>query len=392
MVVECFPFYERHSTMQSGMDEADLFLPEERTVAISDAESVRLLPARWAVAVLAGEDGRAVQVVCWKNLRQTLSARLAEQPAEPSRRVDWRQVVRQVRWRAVDSRFEADWIYLETVRRVFPETWRELVPWAQTYFLHIDPDEAFPKYARTSCLPENGLTVGPLPDAKSAARLIELLEDAFDLCRYHSILLQSPNGKACAYKDMGKCPAPCDGSISMAQYHRLIDRSLAALADPAALIAEQKMRMEQAAGELRFETAAKIKAYVSQLELLGKGAFKCAMPLGRFAFVTLQQGRREGQVKILLALPDRIEPVACLFGPEADLAEIDKAIHHRAAVSVAPDSAQAERIGLVARHLFDRKPTGAWIGLCDVNPASLRAAYRAVSRNAAAEVDNRDNG
>jgi hypothetical protein len=374
--------------MQRGMDEVADFLPREQTVCVGGDR----LPACWAVAVLADESGGAVQVVCWKNLRRTLSARLTEQPAEPSKRVDWRQVVRQVRWRPVENQFEADWLYMETVRSVFPQTWRELVPWAQTYFLHINPDDAFPRYVRTSALRDKGQTIGPLPDAKAAARLIELLEDAFDLCRYYSVLLESPNGKACAYKEMGKCPAPCDGSISMQQYHRLIEMSLTGLSDPAALIAGQRTRMEQAAAELRFETAARIKAHLLQLEQLGRGAFKCAMPLGRFAFVTVQRGRRKGLVKFLLALPGRIEPVACVLGEPTDMPEIADVIHQRAVVPSDVDSAETERIGLVARHLFQRDAAGVWLSLSDVNPASLLAAYRTVSRDETAQVDNHDIG
>ena len=46
--------------------------------------------------------------------------------------------------------------------------------------------------ARTTSLAEpSGELLGPLEDKGDAAKLIELLEDAFDLCRYYNILQQA---------------------------------------------------------------------------------------------------------------------------------------------------------------------------------------------------------
>ena len=45
----------------------------------------------------------------------------------------------------------------------------------------------------------------------------------------------------------------------MDNYRRIIQWSLETLIDPAEMLRTQQMRMSQAAGELRFETAGKIK-------------------------------------------------------------------------------------------------------------------------------------
>ena len=91
-----------------------------------------------------------------------------------------------------------------------------MVGFRPAWFVHVDPDANFPRYVKTTDLAaRTGVYLGPLEDKHAAARLIQLAEDAFDLCRYYNILVESPHAKACAYKEMGKCPAPCDGSISM---------------------------------------------------------------------------------------------------------------------------------------------------------------------------------
>src|SRR6185295_16204268 len=72
-----------------------------------------------------------------------------------------------------------------------------------------------------------GVFIGPIADKDTAGRLIERTIDAFDLCRYHHLLVQAPRATACAYKEMGRCPAPCDGSETMAGFRA---RTLAAAA------------------------------------------------------------------------------------------------------------------------------------------------------------------
>src|SRR5678816_3616195 len=76
---------------------------------------VKTVPARWAVYLLVDADNRPVQMLCVKNLRYSLRRRLGPEDidAGPSRRVDYRGIVRRIFWRRVDSAFEADWVYYE---------------------------------------------------------------------------------------------------------------------------------------------------------------------------------------------------------------------------------------------------------------------------------------
>jgi excinuclease UvrABC nuclease subunit len=355
--------------MHGGMTEVLL----RHHIPIATEADLRRVPARWAVILLADESGQPLQLLGVKNPRQALRHRW-EEPESPTRKVKWRELVRQVWWQPVDSPFEADWVFLEAARRFFPQTYQDLVGWAETWFVHVDPDATFPRYAKTTKLASGpGTLIGPLPDKSAAGRLIELLEDAFDLCRYHHILVQYPDGRACAYKEMGKCPAPCDGSISIDQYRRLVEMSVAALSDLHALIQVQIRRMEAAAAELQFETATRIKAYIEQLRHFYKGALQYARPIAEFAFITVQPGPRAGQAKVFLILPGHIEPIACLLGEPAE-GILDLVENPRV------EEAVAERVGVVARHLFAAKQEGVFIPLGQASDAALIDAYRLVCR------------
>src|SRR4051794_18047688 len=185
---------------------------------------LKQVPAKWVVYLLADAEDRPVQLLCVKNLRYSLKRRLgtgeAAGPAKLSKRVDYRDLVRRIHFRRVDSAFEADWIYYEAARLIFPRTYQGMVGFRPAWFVHVNPQTRFPRYVKTIDISgQTGVYLGPLEDKHAAARLIELAEDSFDLCRYYAVLIESPRGRACAYKEMGKCPAPCDGSVSMEAYH-----------------------------------------------------------------------------------------------------------------------------------------------------------------------------
>jgi hypothetical protein len=348
---------------------------------------VRQAPAKWVVYLLCTADDRPVQLLCVKNLRYSLKRRLGVEgeTAGLSKRVNYRELVRRVKWRRVDSAFEADWLYYEAARVVFPESYRGMVGFRPAWFVHVDPDAKFPRYLKTIDLSKRaGVLIGPVEDKHAANRLIEVVEDAFDLCRYHNVLTQSPNGSACAYKEMGKCPAPCDGSVSIDQYRRLVEWSARTLIDPAEFLREQTRRMQAAAGELRFEIAAKIKAYFEQVSQLGKGAFRHLGRLRDFAYLSLQHGPRPhaGTAKVFLITPGHIEEVLGLTGdPKAsDVLRVAlTGAEERSADGT--DAEGAERVGIVAHHLFSPKQThGVFIRLSSIDEKTIARAYRELKK------------
>jgi UvrB/uvrC motif len=346
---------------------------------------LRLAPAKWAVYLLADEHDHPLQLLCVKNLRWSLKRRLqGDEPLLLSKRVNYRQIVRRIHWRRVDSAFEADLIYHEIARQIFAESYQGMLGFRPAWFIHVNPETRFPRFVKTTdLLGKSGLHIGPLEDKHAAARLIELVEDCFDLCRYYNILIEAPNARACAYKEMGKCPAPCDGSISMDQYHRMIEWSLEALSDPREIIRDQTARMNQASAELRFETAAKIKAFIDELSQFKKGPFRHAAPLNEFAYITLQPGPLAGSAKLFLILPGLIEELLDLLSEPARPSELLGVIfaaadRHTAAPLEEP---AIERIGIVAHHLFSPKQTqGVFLKLSDVSETSLIKAYKDLRR------------
>jgi len=358
-------------------------------------ELLKVVPAKWVVYLFADADGQPVQLLCVKNLRASLKRRLGgDELIGPTRKVNYRDLVRRISWRRVDSAFEADLLYLEKARQIFPRSYRGMLGFESAWFIHVDPSQRFPRYVKTIDLSRQGILIGPLEDKHAAARLIQLVEDAFDLCRYYNILTESPHGRACAYKEMGKCPAPCDGSISIEQYREMIRWSAQTVVSPESFIEEHKRRMAAAAQDLNFESAAKIKQYIAEISKFGSGPFRFVRRLHDFRFLSLQHGPRAGTAKIFLITPGRVEEVAGLIG---NASKAEDLLRHVLALDARTDpdfSAEGiERVGVVAEHLFRaRKVSGVYLRMDELEDRAFAKAFRELQKqkapDAPAEADD----
>ncbi len=359
-------------------------------------DATAALPGRWAVYLMCDADRNPVQLLAVRNLRASVRRRLSpDAPETLTKRVDYRTLVRHIRYTRVDSPIESDLAYLQAAKQAFPSTYRQLfVQRQQSWWLHVDPEAAFPRWSRIEePLAPTGRVFGPVQDKSQAQKLIDTIIDAFDLCRYHTILSQAPVGTACAYKEMGKCPAPCDGSVSMQQYRSLVRWSADTLADPHTEIAQQTERMRQAAGDLRFELAGKIKQFVDQLSSLRKAEWRFVRPIEDFRYLSIQPGPRKGHAKLFSITPERIEPAACVIREPEALLHCDaiRQLTQPTGVSML-DSSAIERLGIAVRHLFWAKSGGVYLHGDDINERSLSQAYRQIARREVVTEETEDEG
>ncbi len=358
---------------------------------------LKSVPARWVVYLFTDEADRPVQLLCVRNLRNSVKHRLGlEENATPSKRVNYRELVRRVHWVRVNNTFESDWVYLEAARLCFPAQYEKLLGFRPAWFIHVNSEAEFPRYTKTTDLSlKAGQYFGPMEDKSVASRLIEMLEDAFDLCRYYNILVQSPKGLPCAYKEMGKCPAPCDGSISSEQYRRLIEWSMRAITDPAELIREHTARMKSAAADLRFETAGKIKQYIDELAAMHRGPMQFVGRLADFAFVSLQHSQNERSAEVFLISSGAIEQIATILSEAGVCDELMATIFRRAEAftTVAIERSAQERIAVVSAQLFaTKKSRGAFVRLGELNETTLVKAYSELQKQTQTETDANEEG
>jgi excinuclease UvrABC nuclease subunit len=369
----------------------------EITIAAGEASGLAALPAGPGVFTISGADGGVIALAATANVRRLAKARVEALRSGSDHPAQQPLVISAT---GAGSAFEADWIWLQTARRVAPHSYQGMLDRWRGWFLHVDPAASFPQFLKTTrpyaAAPSSSdVYLGPFPDKHTAGRYIELLESLFDLCRYHHILALAPLGTACAYKEMGKCPGPCDGSVPMDHYRKQIEAAVEFATTPAetrAAALEAKMRSAAAASD--YESAARHRGKLEESLKAMRPEFSLISRLEQFRFLALMPSEKSGWTRVILILGGWIEPLVdaraepdreaaadILAGARDRAAALAESGHHP---GIDASEAAAENIGLVCWHLFRPKQSrsaGVFLRLDgDLDLRLLRQSLRRAAR------------
>lgn len=418
-----------------GPIDAGAFFTHRAVMASDPVADALALPASRGVVVMVGDAERPVFMAATGDCRALSRRKLA--PAERGVRAgaDLRSIVREVRAVECGSAFDSDLVYLLLARRLMPHAAKLVADRWRSWWAQIEPDAAFPEWSKTDLAigavatrsastakgfirdaSDGGSIVGPFADKDSAGRFTERMTDAFDLCREHRLLVLAPHAQACAYKEMGRCAAPCDGSESMDSYRARVRAAVDAAAGDGmeACAQREEAAMRAAAASHDFELAAKHKA---QAERLAKLAGPAASRIGKledFRFLLVCRSVKDHWARLLCCdrghvrwLAD-INPAGSASKPAGDLVELcrsacawaDGSSHH------AMSREEVDVLGLLARERVvpDTRRTAWFVPLHRRHEpeVSARAVMRAAAAafkprkaaqaDAAAETDARSDG
>jgi hypothetical protein len=393
----------------SRVENVDIILPVSIALSLASSDPPQSFPAQPAVYALLDASRRPLLLATTADLRHALRRRLSpdSRTTDDAPRIDYRSITREVRYRRVGSAFAANWWYYRSARAWFPDHYRGMLGWRDAWFIHVNPDESFPHF-QNGTNPTGGVDLcwGPLPSRSSSQTLIHALEDIFDLCRYYEIFRQAPHARACAYKDMGKCPAPCDGSITVDAYRARIREAVEFLSTstrrpdrPASTRSEIgtfsrdggaaaetalpwrrgiEQAMRAAARRMDFHLAAHLQDKLRRFHELEDPAFTHLRCLDQWAYLAIERGRTAHWIEPFLVEADRIEP-----WPEVAVPDVASAcarwatrIARRATVNRAAGRSvpTQEVVRLLAHHLFRRGETGLYIPVGDDTDAPTLAS------------------
>ncbi len=275
-------------------------------VAVDTAPSDELfarIPAKRGVVLLSAEGGRPIVLLGAADMRARVRKRLQDPDAEERTKIpDLLAITRAVHWKRSTSHFEADLDYLRLAERFFPREAHRLVAWKPAVFVHVNLADPYPYFQRTrEVFAAGGQYFGPFPSGRSAERFVEGLQDAFDLCRDVQCLRRAPNAPRCAYGQMGKCLAPCDGSISADDYRRTVENAVRfAGGDRRPLRDELRRRMQAAAATLRFEVAASLKARLDRLGEFDQSDYAHVRRGREFQYLAIEPGGTRQEARVFL--------------------------------------------------------------------------------------------
>lgn len=258
------------------------------------------MPSHGGVYAFADGRGNVIQTVSAQNVRRSACFRL-EPPEESAsrRRADIRAVARRLWWIPTYSLFESSLVYLDVMRRLAPKDYQKQLGFGPVWFARVDVQERLGRWTPDKyAFKPTGHEIGPFERRASCLRFIELMEDLFDLCRYFDILQQTPNGQPCAYFEMGKCPAPCNGSISLERYREMMAASLrfagGAYSDR---LTELEAEMKRAAEGLQFERAGHIRETIHRARKLLDHSGLITQTPEDFRYLIVQRAERSNRVK-----------------------------------------------------------------------------------------------
>jgi len=303
------------------MFDRSLFDDCVKLTAESDVRKATVsLPASGGVCLFAGAEDRPILLVYGANCRNLVRRRLADDASEQGpRRERLRPITARVWYRRTWSAFETQYAYMRTARAVYPDSYAELIRHPTAWFISIESPGGYRCLTVTDRV-TGGLNRywGPFSTGKSARGCLEILQDLFDLCRCPEILAKAPNATPCAYAQMDRCAAFCDGSASQEYCDALISQAVQCLDRPAESLAAMERRMRASAGERRYEQAQAWKNKAERARKLLGGAFAWIRRLDRFWVLSFQPGpptRERGQrgrkltVSAFVIGPGRIEQI-----------------------------------------------------------------------------------
>ncbi|HEX4654951.1 MAG TPA: DEDD exonuclease domain-containing protein [Mycobacteriales bacterium] len=119
-------------------------------------------------------------------------------------------------------------------------------------------DEPFPRLAVVrKVLDDEAVYFGPFGSARAAQAAMAAVHEAVPLRQCIQRLSPRRTSPACVLAGMGRCPAPCEGGLSVADYAPVVAAARAVLeSDPRPVLDAARRRMATMSAQQRFEEAA----------------------------------------------------------------------------------------------------------------------------------------
>ena len=239
------------------------FLPER------DADFFDAIPAAPAVFLLRAKDPQAEPYVSkTTNLKRRLT-RLLSAPEEHVRRLNLRNRVRHVEYTLTGSDFESGLLLCRTLRRVFPEGYRDRLRLRFAPLVKFNLDNPWPRAyvtQRITGLRGDSVYYGPFPTRAAAETFLNDSLDLFKIRRCDFEIHPDPAYPGCIYSEMKMCLAPCFAGCTEEQYRDELGRVRAFLdSGGQSLVRELSEQRERASASLEFEQAAALHARLEKI-------------------------------------------------------------------------------------------------------------------------------
>ncbi|MBL4590412.1 MAG: hypothetical protein JKY96_00485, partial [Phycisphaerales bacterium] len=276
------------------------------------------VPASPGVLVFLADGGQSILVSAASDMRTFVGDRLGHRDHAISPRVDLHAVTRSIRAYRTGIGLETQWVLARLAGEHSADLYADLGERAMVYFVCpfddpmrwgvVDSDrlEARDPEIQMRC-------VGPIARKSDADSICAAMDDAFSLCRYPKELALAPHGKPCAYKDMGKCPAACDGSESIEAFGERFAQSVEFVGSGIRAGIDRCQRaITKASGAMDFEGAGEHKGVLDAASAIAIERVEHARSLDGYCALVFTPSVRRGWVGVWVFGHHGLEMIAAV--------------------------------------------------------------------------------
>jgi hypothetical protein len=314
-------------------------------------------PSHRGVVEFQSAEGKTLLLAATGHLRDFIAQRLNE-ACEPSARADLAPITARILAHPTGSAFESDLFVLERAREEDPELYTKITHQNRRALLILDTASGTWRVAETTGLnvgPEE-CVIGPCLTNKAAQQLGEAIDDVYELCRYPAQLALAPKGTPCAYKEMGRCPAACDGSEPMDAYHNRFTQAMHAIEGGlrgwGAIIKDE---IKAASVEMDFERAGITKRQLDAVDELPRDTLGTAGALGAFTCVIITPSIQTGYATCWVLNSEGCVPVCSVGVLDNELLDDLPGLLAEQFCAMGFDQVQLDRFSLIARHWMTKQ-------------------------------------
>ncbi len=247
---------------------------DENSIPMDPQEKVKSFPTTPGVYLMKDNRGRVIYIGKAVNLRSRAGSYFLKQALEDRRTRDLVPEICDIDFIATDSEVDALLLEARLVKDTQPRFNTELKDDKTFPYLQITVREQFPRVEFTRKPRTRGVKLfGPFTNARKLRGAIAVLQKVF---RFRTCPLNIKEGeeqwrwfRPCLLASINQCTAPCNLRISKEEYRNDIRRLLMFLSGKKKrLFRELRNEMQQAAKELKFEKAARLRDQILALENL----------------------------------------------------------------------------------------------------------------------------
>jgi excinuclease ABC subunit C len=262
-------------------------------------EQLRGLPPNPGVYLFKDAEGNIIYVGKAASLRHRVASYFgSEQKLTPKIRRMVSQVT-DLEYFVTASEQEALILELNLIKRHHPRYNVRLKDDKTFPYLKIDLDEDWPRVHITRSLKENGgRYFGPFASAKSIRQTLKLLKGIFPF-RSCTRQITGEDPRPCLEYDIGHCLAPCIGQTSRAEYDQVIKQLILFMEGKQERVVKQlENRMNQAAENMDFEKAARLRDQIQAVEEVVEGQRIAAKTKGEQDVIAFKEDRDRAYVQV----------------------------------------------------------------------------------------------